>query len=287
MRTHCSQTPIQCRFNSHRAFTLIELLVVFAIIGILLGLLLPAIQAARETARRTQCIANMKQIGIALHAYHGVHNMFPSSQLITRRNWTANCMSELSYILPHMEQQPLFSSINMAFANTESPEFPSIENQTARLTRISLFLCPSDGSSHGRNTYRFNRGRFRSSTAGNPFDGPFSIAVLPSHSTVLDGLTNTAFVSERNTGTFGRDGGNVLRDVRYPLVKVVSVITSDSQFIPLCLASKSNGWQVTSGRYWMYSGFLYAHYNHNGTPNDHDPSCGLGSKSLSAKPMGC
>src|SRR5262245_597747 len=60
-----------------RAFTLVELLVVIAIIGVLVGLLLPAVQAAREAARQSQCLSNLKQVGVALQSYSNAHGRLP------------------------------------------------------------------------------------------------------------------------------------------------------------------------------------------------------------------
>jgi prepilin-type N-terminal cleavage/methylation domain-containing protein/prepilin-type processing-associated H-X9-DG protein len=125
-----------------RAFTLIELLVVIAIIAILIALLLPAVQAARESARRAQCINNLKQIGIALHNYHDAMSVFPPGYLSIMDPVTFDNDGPgwgwLSFSLSQMEEAPIYNSINLVLGI----EFPA--NQTARLTLISSFLCPSD-----------------------------------------------------------------------------------------------------------------------------------------------
>ena len=93
--------------DTSRAFTLIELLVVIAIIAVLIALLLPAVQAARESARRGQCINNLKQIGIALHGYHDVHNTFPAGGWIALATQPATINMNMGWsaaVLPWLEQ---------------------------------------------------------------------------------------------------------------------------------------------------------------------------------------
>src|SRR5437016_3442450 len=93
--------------NRRRGFTLIELLVVIAIIAVLLGLLLPAVQKVRESAARTACSSNLRQIGLALHHYLNVHDIFPPGSLIYPPNIPPRSHTWVAFTLPYLEQENL------------------------------------------------------------------------------------------------------------------------------------------------------------------------------------
>jgi prepilin-type N-terminal cleavage/methylation domain-containing protein/prepilin-type processing-associated H-X9-DG protein len=133
-----------------KAFTLIELLVVIAIIGVLIALLLPAVQSAREAARRAQCVNNLKQIGIALHNYHDTVGSFPPGG-INDPGWSGTWWNWLAFILPQMEQGPIYNAINFSLPNLNQPYSNAASDPQVTVYRsvISSYLCPSDSVNNG------------------------------------------------------------------------------------------------------------------------------------------
>jgi prepilin-type N-terminal cleavage/methylation domain-containing protein/prepilin-type processing-associated H-X9-DG protein len=187
-----------------RGFTLIELLVVIAIIAVLIALLLPAVQAAREAARRSQCVNNMKQIGLGLHNYHQTITTFPMGNAIAYSDpgvtTTWGTFSASSMMLPYLEQQALYNSCN--FSWTVWYGLGNAINLTVWNTKVASFLCPSDTNA-GRDHFNSYHGSFGTGT--DPWSSNTNGIFAPEKSSygiqdVGDGSSNTIAYAEALTG---------------------------------------------------------------------------------------
>ncbi|MEZ6140731.1 MAG: DUF1559 domain-containing protein [Zavarzinella sp.] len=131
---------------NRKAFTLIELLVVIAIIAILIGLLLPAVQKVREAANRSKCTNNLKQIGVALHAYHDVTGYLPSAGVSDQAPYGTGGSGWGSawtvFILPYIEQDNIYRQL--VFTGQSGWGAAATNNLTVtRNVKINTYLCPS------------------------------------------------------------------------------------------------------------------------------------------------
>jgi len=276
---------------SRTGFTLIEALVVISIIGLLIALVLPAVQSAREAARRAQCANNLKQIGLALHSYEASNQSFPLNWRNPRVDptrghpWYINGRpySAFTRLLPYLDQQPLFASINFSvetFPNNNASAFPYPQNQTAFAVNLAIYLCPSDAATaptpYGC-SYRGNYGVGPSvSTTQETYDSGNGFYTFPGvlgPRSFPDGLSHTVAYSERLRGT--GDGGGLApaRDFGNVLVMAYCTTRDADYALACCQLAATRGFPAyrEAGFTWFYGDFECAAYNHAQEPNGRIP----------------
>jgi prepilin-type N-terminal cleavage/methylation domain-containing protein/prepilin-type processing-associated H-X9-DG protein len=206
-----------------RGFTLIELLVVIAIIAILIALLVPAVQKVREAAARSQCLNNLKQIGVAMHGYVDVNQKLPGQ---TANNDNSCCYGTWQMtILPFVEEDVLWS-MYQNYGNTLGSGLTYEQQANVLVTsrRLVVFTCPSDfpnapkSASFNGATYHITQhnylvnvgnidyaqggdGVLPDQPAGLKFLGaPFSRNKQYRLTDITDGTSNTLLAAEVNQG---------------------------------------------------------------------------------------
>ncbi len=286
--------------SRRRAFTLIELLVVIAIIAVLIALLLPAVQAAREAARRSQCVNNLKQVGLGLHNYSSSQNVFPPGRINTYVAGNGHCWGMYSQLLPQIEQQAVFNAMN--FSLNPDPDYTTTSaaaNKTAALTVLNSLLCPSDvgpslvpvgNGPYATHNYPMNVGSGYSVVQTPPGSQNAPNGIFFENSNVgiagiTDGSSQTVAVGETVRSVAGSPTGvNSLTVFKQdPLAGFVITgtntagngppITSDSDYATLCQTASPPGFQATRGVKWLYGAPGHSMYNHRRPPNDRGVDC--------------
>ncbi len=276
---------------------------VIAIIAVLIALLLPAVQAAREAARRSQCVNNLKQIGLALHNYEQALGVLPWGE--GPNNW--NDWGPLPAILPQLEQGALFNAINFAYitsiggnASENAGGHPAYQNFTIFQAKINAFQCPSDmdrlSNIEGHNNYYGNAGSTPDSIHNTSlYDGLFQYilaagAKCVAFRDITDGLSNTAAFSERVKG-IGPENSTIV-DGTNPSSSVWNLAQPPpgNTGISLYYYTQCKGLQTSTSKLWTglgavtpdasgslwFSGYAcFSRYTHIMPPNG--LNCGYGN----------
>ena len=253
-------SPARHRVHRRRyGFTLIEMLVVIAIIGVLAALILPAVQYARASARRSQCVNNLRQVGVALQAYHAAHQLFPPGAVwdmdapMPEQSQTVGWMAPL---LPFAEQDNLYDKLNFqVWGNYDAGN----ANSSQIATTVDIFLCPSDPDdgqafpAFGRVNYMACAGPAEELLVGDRQDllerrrtgGAFFVNSDVGLDRIIDGAQYTLLVSEARS-------------------QLPPVLTDAGQYEACIAGTATAGGDPIRGKSWMVADHLAHNFFHVG-----------------------
>jgi prepilin-type processing-associated H-X9-DG protein len=225
---------------------------------------------ARDAARKTQCLNNLKQIGIALNGYVAAFGVFPASA-------SDQGYSPLVAFLPYLELKPLHGAINLSIFGHQEIDGP---NATAMRTSVATYLCPSDPVrvQYGATSYAGNRGDgFADPHADGRglFNFHRGAGALIGPAAIGDGLSSTAAFGEWLIGQDTSAAGVVNRSTyltpAYPLPEDIP------RFLAECRAGRIPAiWLglMGKGQTWIHVDLNKTLYNHVNPPNQRSCSNG-------------
>src|SRR5262249_41106970 len=157
----------------------------------------------------SQCINNLKQIGLAIHNYHTRHECFPLGSSYNMDtgigNYSSgNNWSSLGLILGDMGEMPMYNAINFNWGADNSPSISLSNNSTVILAKIQGYLCPSDPNAGNPdlNNYPASMGTTTLDGANAlGSDGLFTYRFFAyTIASCIDGTSNTVAYGEAKTG---------------------------------------------------------------------------------------
>jgi type II secretory pathway pseudopilin PulG len=290
-----------------RGITIVELLVSLSIVALIFAMIAPAVQSARETARKLECLNHLKQFGAALNSFETANRRFPgidseaSVQPISmglgpiayehRPLW----LSVHSQLIGHLEKAATAKKIDRSEPQPSGYTPPtSALNASLLDADVPVFKCPSDAVPRGGNSYRVSVANHSypivvrgSPDAAFAWDWAYVGDAQPAFvgwqtAHFLDGLSHTAFASERIVGD-GDDGAyQSACDVAIRAMASVPQEPPDAVAAACDFGPSSMSGHVSHlGWTWLYAGFGHTQYNHVLTPNSRKPDVGVSNGLLS------
>lgn len=258
-------------------FTIIEMVVAITILGLLIALLLPAVQNAREAARRTQCSVRLRDLCLASQNFASTLGRFPGAyppKGQVEANQIRQLWSVHVSLLPYLDHQALQNQLDLqdnSWSLYLSPP-TSTRNSAGLKQTVIAFQCPSDKAAPGAVNYRVSGGTspgFFASVGINPPDAALFGVVSReglNPRKVRDGLSNTAFFSERLIGPSAPWGEIVLLGLGTFLTATdaASACRSAPAFLNV---------DNETGSSWLPGGYHTTWYNHILTPNSNVKDC--------------